>query len=327
MRDLLASLLSKDPARRLQTPLELIDRIELAGYEHRGAEADPRRHWKTQGCVPLIGSLLAHNYHLEALANESQAGAADPIFRAEDVAGGRRVAVQLLDRHQPLEAMRAGIERLVAQPHPNLVQNHAFSSCRGQPFIVSEWIDGFPLSDLLRARRSGLRPAEVLRLIRQAAEACEHSRVHRLGRLELRPDLLRLHFSVPMAAQALQRELLLRPMEEWPDFSLKLKIKTDFSVEPRLISAEATVENAVRELGNLTAELLGGGENSTLAFEGVSSRTVNGKANPLSAVHLVLDQTLADPPVFASVTDFVTALAATLKTEEHRFTTAAGRVS
>ena len=314
VRDLLASLLSKDPARRPQTPLELIDRIELAGYEHRGAEADPRRHWKTQGCVPLIGSLLAHNYHLEALADESQAGAAEPVFRAEDVAGGRRVAVQLLDRHQPLEAVRAG---------GRAAGGAAASEPRAEPRV-------FQLPGTAVSRQRVDRWFSVERVAARSARRFEAG-----GGLAFDPAGCRglraqprawtrpLGVSSRPAALAFQRfndsetvapRSFGTPNGRLAGFFVEAPDQDRFFHRVAPASAEATVQKAVRGLGDLTARLLGGSDESTLAFDEVSSGAVNDEAGALSAVHVVLDQTTATPPVFASITDFVAALTAAFET-------------
>ena len=312
VRDLLAALLQKDPAQRPQTPLELIDRIEGAAYDDRGAGADPRKHWKTQTCVPLLGSLLAHNYHLEALADETQRSAANPVFRAEDVRAHRPVAVQLLDRDKPLDDLRLNVDRLAAAPHPNLVGSHALSSCRGQPFLVREWINGFSLDDVLHARAGVLAPAEVQRLLGAAVNAWEHIQIHDLGTLSLHLPAIQVQFyGEPLDARQ-KRSLPAQPMADWPDFSLKFNV--EIADESTLPLGRAVVgREIVRRLGCLTAELLGRGSVSAVAFDEIS---VAGNARlpggvPAEVVQ-VIDLALAPEPAFASATQFNSALATAL---------------
>ncbi len=227
VRSLLASLLEKTPAARPQTPLDLIDRIEAAAFEHRGVDNDPRRRWKTEGCVPLVGTLLAHNYHLEALLDEDQIVSRSPIFRAEDIAGQRTVAVQLLDREMPLDALRTAVERLAgAPPQPHLVQNLAFSTCRGQPFIVNEWLNGFTLAEVLRARAGVLTPPEVEILVDQAQVAVDHASGNGLDPLDLRTATIQAHFTGQNPPDARQRrELASQPVTAWPEFILKFRLQ------------------------------------------------------------------------------------------------------
>ena len=259
VRALLTSLLQKDPAARPQTSLELIDRIEGAAYDHRGAEADPRRHWKKQGCIPLVGSVLAHNYHLEALADENQDASINPVFRAEDVAGQRAVAVQLLDRDRPLDAVRAAMERLAAAPHPNLIQHHTLTSCRGQPFVVSEWVNGFSLADVLRARGGALTAPEVHILIRQAARAMEHAQQYELNLPDVQIGAVQVHFGGLVADPAELRALRARPVQKWPEFSVKLRLHSEEETVAFDGGSAASGHAAVRALARLAAELLGMG--------------------------------------------------------------------
>lgn len=257
VRALLTSLLQKDPAARPQSSLELIDRIEGAAYDHRGAEADPRRHWKKQGCIPLVGSVLAHNYHLEALADENQDASLNPIFRAEDVAGQRAVAVQLLDRDRPLDAVRASFERLAAAPHPNLLRHHTLTSCRGQPFVVSEWVNGFSLADVLRARSGTLTAPEVHILIRQVARAMEHAEQHELNLPDVHPGAIHVHFGGLILDPTELRALRAQPVHKWPEFSLKLRLHTEEETEAFDGGSDATGCAATRALARLAADLLG----------------------------------------------------------------------
>ena len=201
------------------------------------------------------------------MSDENENAAHSPVFRAEDIAAHRPVSVQLLDRDEPLDGVRSTVERLAAAPHPNLVRNHAFSSCRGQPFIVREWINGFSLSEVLRARSGILAPTEVRRLVEQAADAWEHIQVHELGSLDLHPDAIQVHFSGEAPEIGQRRLLLARPMDSWPDFSVKFRVYQPLSLEQSR-EAAALVRETVRSLGYLTAELLGGGT-STVALASV----------------------------------------------------------
>ena len=311
VRGLLASLLRKDPAQRPQTPLELIDCIEGAAYDDRGAEADPRKHWKTQTCVPLLGSLLAHNYHLEALADESQRAAANPVFRAEDVRAQRPVAVQLLDRDKPLDDLRLNVDRLAAAPHPNLVGSHALSSCRGQPFLVREWINGFSLEEVMRARAGVLAPAEVPRLLHAAVAAWEHIQSHDLGTLDLSLHAIQVQFGGEPLSARQKRALPVQWMDVWPDFSLKFNV--EIAREDAPPAGAGAGREIVRRLGNLAAELLGHGAMSIGVFDRVSADggvRLPGQV-PAEAAR-VIDLALAAEPAFTSASQFHSALSLAL---------------
>ncbi len=315
VRALLASLLHKEPDQRPPTPLELIDRIESAAYEHRGAEADPRRHWKTQSCVPLLGSVLAHNYHLESLVDDDQESEVSPVFRAEDVAGQRLVAVRLLDRDKPLDALRIAMERLAAAPHPNLIQNHAFSSCRGQPFIVNEWMNGFSLAEVLRARGGALTAGEAQSLILQATLALEHAHAHRVEPLDMQTTAIQVHFNRQVPDAQSRRALPAQPVESWPDFSLKFGLRTQYGAVSQNAEETASAVDDVRSLGHLAAEMLGS-HGATIAF----SRMADGNPAVLpgapQAVRHLISRAISPDPGFHSASEFARALTLAFKKGE-----------
>ena len=255
MRTLLERLLSKDPVDRPQTPAELLDGIEGAAFASKAD--DPRKTWKAQGCLPLLGTLLAHNYHLEALVSDEPDG---PVFRAEDIAGQRLVAIKLFARTDPLDPVRDAVARLTGSLHPNLLDDQEVSSCRGQPFLVSEWVNGFPLSDVLRAR-GALTLAETQTLVHQAARALDHARQSGLGALDLSCEAAMVQFTGESLDLATRRTLPGRPLEEWPAFLLKFRLtrggRPAGEVEPGVL---------VRALGHFASELLGSSAASTLAL-------------------------------------------------------------
>ncbi len=257
VRALLARLLDKDPAGRPQTPAELIDELAAAAFATK--TQDPRRTWKLDGCVPLLGTLLAHRYHLEALVSDEADG---PVFRAEDVVGQRLVSIKLFERTDPLEPVRAAVARLADAPHPNLLDDQEVSSCRGQPFLVSEWVNGFPLSDVLNAR-GALTLAETQSLVHQAARALDHARESGLGTLDLRAEAAMVQFTGEPLDAATRRTLPGRALEGWPTFLLKFRRLGRGSVGPARVPPEPMA--LIRALGHFAAELLGSAGATTLA--------------------------------------------------------------
>ena len=306
VRELLASLLHKEENGRPQSALELIDRIEAAAYDDRGAEADPRRHWKVQGCTPLLGSVLAHNYHLEAIADADQSAGTGAVFRAEDIAGQRSVAVQLIDRDQPLDAVRTAVERLTSAPHPNLTQNLAFSSCRGQPFVVKEWLSGFTLAAALRARGGRFTYGEAALLLGQAAAAVDHALAHGIGWLDLQAAAIQVHFTGSLSEVESRPFLPAEPVDRWSGFTLKLRaLNEEFTGNAGALTGES-----VRRLGLLTAELLGSGHEATAAFFGSAVGGAQTAHLPSAPVNLqrLIDQAIATPGEFGSGNEYVAAL-------------------
>lgn len=297
---LLARLLAKDPADRPPTPAELIDEIEGAAFASKAQ--DPRKTWKVDGCVPLLGTVLAHNYHLEALVSDEADG---PVFRAEDVAGQRLVAVKLFARAAPLDPVRDAVARLAGAPHPNLLDDREVSSCRGQPFLVSEWVNGFSLADVLRVR-GALTPAETQSLVHQAARALDHARENALGTPDLRPAAAMVQFTGEALDAEARRTLPGRPLEGWPAFLLKLRLLARGSAG----AAGAALEPAalVRTLGRFAAELLGNPGTSTLAPPTAESPAPPPLPGVPRAISAVLGRAAAGTPGFASGSEFAAAL-------------------
>ena len=300
VRTLLARLLSKDPGDRPQTPAELIDEIEGAAFATK--TQDPRRTWKLDGCVPLLGTLLAHRYHLEALVSDDADG---PVFRAEDIAGQRLVSIKLFERTDPPEPVRDAVARLADAPHPNLLDDQEVSSCRGQPFLVSEWVNGFPLADVLRAR-GALTLAETQSLVHQAAKALDHARESGLGTLDLCTEAAMVQFTGKPLDAAARRTLPGRPLEEWPAFLLKFRLLGRGGVGTARVTPEPAA--LVQALGHLAAELLGSSGASTLALptaEHTAPLDLPGVPRGISAV---LGRATTVTPGFSSGSEFAEAL-------------------
>ncbi len=305
VRTLLARLLEKDPARRPQTPAELIDAIEGAVHVVKGT-ANLNTTWKTQGCVPLVGTVLKHNFHLEAVVTEDGAVANGSVFRAEDLHGQRLVSIRLLDRARPLDPVRNLVARLAAAPHPNIVRDETLSSCRDQPFLVSEWISGFPLANVLRAR-GALSAGEAQPLIHQAARAVDHARLHGLGRLDLRLDAAFVHFfdggnDDPLEPVAL-RALASVPLGEWPACLLKLRLLDETSA-----SSSGIADEPVCALGHFAAELLGSNAAETIAFSALEKAQrlqLPGVPRPISDL---VGRAVSVDSGFSSGTEFAEAL-------------------
>ena len=109
------------------------------------------------------------------------AGGMGEVYRARDTRLGRDVALKILraDRHGD-EAGRRRFEQEArtasALNHPNIATLHDFASADGIDFIVMEYVDGRPLSALLRGK---LSVADAIRLAIPIADAL--ARAHTAG--------------------------------------------------------------------------------------------------------------------------------------------------
>src|ERR1700693_5474137 len=172
----LRKMLEKDKAKRFQTPsearLELRSCIEsLTGPrpatrpETKTAETFETIELTSRGAAELRpgpGSLLKNRYRLIEDVNPTNPG---HIFHAEDTLTRMRVTVRIfLGDPEILALIVEEADRIKGSSHPNFIELFAIERERNISLIVLEWLDGFPLVDLLRARR-GLAPREMLILV------------------------------------------------------------------------------------------------------------------------------------------------------------------
>ena len=202
-----------------------------------------------------------HSVKLDTFANRygirSQLGETSEYnnFRAEDLEDeNRTVSLRVFNPGVISDAdefARAAAEfaRINASPpHPNLVRLLHFDRWRGSSYLAAEWIEGYPLLDLLR-RRGALTVAEMAPLARQAAMTADHAHAHGLPAPNLDPRSALIVFERAVSA-AEWEQLLDVPLARWPAFALK--------ITPQLIEPVKSVSKAeVTPLGALVYELLG----------------------------------------------------------------------
>ena len=171
------------------------------------------------------GAILAGRYRLEEFLGEGGTGR---TFRATDLAGGpgaeRPVALKLAwpGRTSSPEAetrLEAAALRLRAAPHPALLAVEDAGRHGELLFLVNEWVHGFSLLDLLRAR-GRLPAAEALSLLGPAAAAADHARGHDLDDFDLLPPGVFVHFPDAQDGPAARRFLQV-PLRAWPGWLLK----------------------------------------------------------------------------------------------------------
>ena len=183
----LRRMLEKDKTKRIQTPWEL--RLELRSCIESLSAPQPatRPETKTTDTFetieltsvrtpelrPEAGSVLKNRYRLIEDVNPANPG---HIFHAEDILTRMRVTVRIfLTDPSILAEIDEEAERIKSSSHPNFVQLFAVERERNISFIVLEWLEGFPLVDLLRARRA-LTLREMLMLLQQIAPAVDAAR-------------------------------------------------------------------------------------------------------------------------------------------------------
>ena len=197
---------------------------------------------------PVVGLALAGRYRL--LKEVLPPGRRGQLFQALDIQGNRLVAVKvlhpaLLAQPETLAAAQREVEIARAAPHPNLIPTFSLENADGHLVLVSDWINGVPLLDLLRSR-GRFAPADAFRVLGAVAEAADHAAQHRLVGAEvgLRAVMLGVYGDFEASAHP---ELLTLPLAEWPDFapkvpavSLAAASESTFSPEQTMIAAAAT---------------------------------------------------------------------------------------
>ncbi|MCZ7677341.1 MAG: serine/threonine protein kinase [Sandaracinaceae bacterium] len=136
-----------------------------------------------------VGSVVAQRYRLEKQLGE---GGMAEVFRAEDIASGRRVAVKILrpeiaTNPEAVERTKREGELLSQIDNPAIVQVETFGQLEdGTVFLVMELLEGETLGE--RIRRGPLDPAELAPIVAGTCAGLHaaHSRgiVHR----DLKPD-------------------------------------------------------------------------------------------------------------------------------------------
>jgi WD40 repeat protein/serine/threonine protein kinase len=124
-------------------------------------------------------------------------GAFGAVWRARDAELDRVVALKI--PHSSLLASHADLERFYREAraaaqlrHPGIVTVHEVTTLEGLPAIVSDFIDGVPLKDLLQARRLTFR--ESAELLAQAAEALHYAHQQRLVHRDIKPANIMLDY-------------------------------------------------------------------------------------------------------------------------------------
>ncbi len=250
---LLRRMLEKEPGKRQQNATELRREIESAlktvaaadgfatkviGLQDEGPDvfatqalsaattaATVGASTMSSAPAPTVGVVLSRRYRLLRDCGDRATG---KLFQALDLDHNRLVAVKVL--HHSLLAppdATARLERQVAAAqaaaHPGLIAVHSFERTpEGHPILVTEWVNGFSLLDLLRSR-SRLPANEVLRVAEPVAATADFAASNSLDSLELSLDQVLLGFEVDYELGP-HPEFVTSPMAEWPPFTPKLSV-------------------------------------------------------------------------------------------------------
>ena len=130
--------------------------------------------------MTLGSRMLANRYRLESVVGQ---GGMAIVYRAEDTALGRPVAIKILREQfsadpEFLERFRREARAAASLSHPNIVAVYDVGRDGETNFIVMEYVEGEDLKELIR-REGSLPPARLVELGCQLAAALEYA--HRGG--------------------------------------------------------------------------------------------------------------------------------------------------
>jgi streptogramin lyase len=204
---------------------------------------------------PRIGTELL-GYRIEALLGRGGMGA---VYRAEDTALGRKVALKLLvPELASRERFRTRFQResrLAASiDHPSIVPIHEAGEVQGQLYIAMRYVEGTDLGTLLR-REGRLDPSRALAIVGPVADALDEAHEHGLVHGDVKPSnvLLDVRERAYLADFGLTKRA-----EDGPELSGGLLGTIDY-VAPETIEGTAVDERAdVYSLAALLHECLTG---------------------------------------------------------------------
>jgi serine/threonine protein kinase len=192
------------PAQRLRCP-HCHDLIELAdgradevlcpgcGGSFRVREA---RQTTTAGPMRQAGKFQ--------LLDRVGVGAFGAVWRARDTELGRVVALKVphagsLAEGAELERFRREARAAAQLRHPGIVTVHEVATLDGLPAIVSDFIEGVSLKDLLEVRRLTFRAAAAL--VAEVAEAVDYAHTMGLVHRDLKPANIMMEYGRPGAGE------------------------------------------------------------------------------------------------------------------------------
>jgi serine/threonine protein kinase len=327
LAELAGKMLAKLPANRFQSPADLKRELDAILTDLKGQAPTlvpihpiPASN-QSAGAATVAGTSTSGFATGQLIRNRYQIVGQSPfdmnLFKARDLHSNRTAALRPLPLAAGydttrIELFKQEIERFRTIHHPNLIEILGFETYDRGLFIVSEWIKGFSLQELLRAR-SELSLEETLRIAKPLAKVLDFVAERKVltGRLSLRQTFV----EVPHLSEE-SNELHGTPISSWPPFIVKVDALSLGQVTPEYLSepTQTVVDqvglnfptNHVQQLVWVTYELLGG-VRPTPAFDGAVPRL-----NPIPSLsepgNVILRIGAMEPGRFATASDFLSEL-------------------
>jgi serine/threonine protein kinase len=327
---LLEKMLAKQADDRFQSPSEVKRKIDEILIDLKGetptfapvgrisVATGPALGAATVGATSTsgfaTGQLIRDQYEIFG-----QSPVENNLFRAKDLHSNRMVALRPLPMslrfEKPrLDLLRQEIERLRSVHHPNLLEVFGLETYEHGLFIISEWIKGFSLQELLRVRRV-LAWDETLRINKPLAKVLDFAAERKL--LANGVSLRHVYIEIPHLPED-STELQRSPVTTWPAFIVKVdslslsQNAAEYIAEPAqtIVDSGAPDFSAthVQQLACVIHELLGGNRSGSL------SSTFAPRLNPVASLsetgNTILRLGATEPARFTMASDFLAALEA-----------------
>jgi len=137
--------------------------------------------------------MLAPDTHLGSyrLIARIGAGGMGEVWKGEDTRLGRTVAIKVLPAsvaadHEATARLRREARTAAQLYHPNIAMIHAIEQEGDRIFIVMEYVEGEPLSKIIK--RGALSEAELCRIGRGVAEALAEAHAKGIVHRDIKPD-------------------------------------------------------------------------------------------------------------------------------------------
>ena len=159
------------------------------------------------------------------------AGGFGAVWKALDTALDRTVALKI--PHTGVLTTAADLERFQREAraaaqlrHPGIVPVHDVVMLEGLPTIISDFVTGVPLKDLMETRRLGTREAAAL--LAAAADAVHYAHSMGVVHRDLKPGNIMVPYAPDCAVPARQAPQLDRPL--LMDFGLALRSEAEVTM-------------------------------------------------------------------------------------------------
>jgi len=128
----------------------------------------------------VVGQLIGTQYHIDAKLGSGGMGA---VYRCTDKVTARTVAVKVLASQRAISKLiirfQTEAKAIARLEHPNIVKLYSMSvDDAGVPYIVMEYVDGVPLSELI-SRDGVLAQEKVYEIATQLCDALQYA--HSIG--------------------------------------------------------------------------------------------------------------------------------------------------